>query len=148
MHKIFQCESYDTTQSCLSQNAFYGNKHNPTCEMCFLSLCQFLDENVHFLIFWGATVQSPPFPPAPQLVRLCVYIYVCIYIYIYDSQIVHHNPCFNLFILHNNSGGFCCTWTSNSYLQCSTHHRNSILVQFFGWLFHALQTLANQWLSK
>ena len=22
---------------------------------------------------------------------------------IYDSQIVHHNPCFNLFILHNNS---------------------------------------------
>ena len=22
-------------------------------------------------------------------------------IYIYDSQIVHHNPCFNLFILHN-----------------------------------------------
>ena len=20
-----------------------------------------------------------------------------------DSQIVHHNPCFNLFILHNNS---------------------------------------------
>ena len=23
--------------------------------------------------------------------------------YIYDSQIVHHNPCFNLFILHNNS---------------------------------------------
>ena len=26
-----------------------------------------------------------------------------IYIYIYDSQIVHHNPCFNLLILHNNS---------------------------------------------
>ena len=25
-----------------------------------------------------------------------------IYIYIYDSQIVHHNPCFNLFILHSN----------------------------------------------
>ena len=24
-------------------------------------------------------------------------------LYIYDSQIVHHNPCFNLFILHNNS---------------------------------------------
>ena len=24
------------------------------------------------------------------------------YIYIYDSQIVHHNPCFNLFILHSN----------------------------------------------
>ena len=22
---------------------------------------------------------------------------------IVDSQIVHHNPCFNLFILHNNS---------------------------------------------
>ena len=23
--------------------------------------------------------------------------------YIYDSQIVDHNPCFNLFMLHNNS---------------------------------------------
>ena len=22
--------------------------------------------------------------------------------YMYDSQIVHHNPCFNLFILHSN----------------------------------------------
>ena len=22
---------------------------------------------------------------------------------LYDSQIVHHNPCFKLFILHNNS---------------------------------------------
>ena len=38
-----------------------------------------------------------------------IYSYVCIYIsyhniilYIYDGQIVHHNPCFNLFILHNN----------------------------------------------
>ena len=30
------------------------------------------------------------------------YIYIYIYIYIYDSQIVYHNPCFNLFILHNN----------------------------------------------
>ena len=30
-------------------------------------------------------------------------IYYIYYIYIYDSQIVHHNPCFNLFILHNNS---------------------------------------------
>ena len=28
---------------------------------------------------------------------------IYIYIYIYDSQIVHHNPRFNLFILHNNS---------------------------------------------
>ena len=26
---------------------------------------------------------------------------VYIYIYVYDSQIVHNNPCFNLFILHN-----------------------------------------------
>ena len=24
-------------------------------------------------------------------------------LYMYDSQIVHHNPCFNLFKLHNNS---------------------------------------------
>ena len=30
-------------------------------------------------------------------------IYTYIYIYIYNNQIVHHNPCFNLFILHNNS---------------------------------------------
>ena len=30
-----------------------------------------------------------------------LYIYICIYVY--DSQIVHHNPCFNLFILHDNS---------------------------------------------
>ena len=28
-------------------------------------------------------------------------MYVCIYVYIYDNQIVHHNSCFNLFILHN-----------------------------------------------
>ena len=27
--------------------------------------------------------------------------YICIYVS--DSQIVHHNPCFNLFILHDNS---------------------------------------------
>ena len=32
-----------------------------------------------------------------------LYIYIYIYIYVYDSQIVHHNTCFNLFILHNNS---------------------------------------------
>ena len=30
-------------------------------------------------------------------------MYTYIYIYIYYSQIVHHNPCFNLFILRNNS---------------------------------------------
>ena len=30
---------------------------------------------------------------------VCIYVYICIY----DSQIVHHNLCFNLFILHNNS---------------------------------------------
>ena len=29
-------------------------------------------------------------------------MYIYIYIYIYDSQIVHHNHCFNLFILHSN----------------------------------------------
>ena len=28
--------------------------------------------------------------------------YICIYVS--DSQIVHHNPCFNLFILHDNQG--------------------------------------------
>ena len=32
-----------------------------------------------------------------------IYAYTYIYIYIYDSQIVHHNSCFNLLILHNNS---------------------------------------------
>ena len=38
---------------------------------------------------------------------MCIYIYVIdtymyIYTHIYNSQIVHHNPCFNLFILHKN----------------------------------------------
>ena len=28
--------------------------------------------------------------------------YIYIYIYVYDSQIVPHNPSFNLFILHSN----------------------------------------------
>ena len=33
-----------------------------------------------------------------------MYIYITyIYTYIYDGQIVHHDPCFNLFLLHNNS---------------------------------------------
>ena len=33
-----------------------------------------------------------------------IYICISLYLYIYmnDSQIVHHNPCFNSFILHNN----------------------------------------------
>ena len=47
-------------------------------------------------------------------IYICIYIYI-LYIYIYimyiymyvyiynDSQIVHHNPCFNLLILRNNS---------------------------------------------
>ena len=32
-----------------------------------------------------------------------IYICISLYLYIYmnDSQIVHHNPCFNSFILHN-----------------------------------------------
>ena len=30
-------------------------------------------------------------------------IYLSIYLSIYDSQILHHNPGFNLFVLHNNS---------------------------------------------
>ena len=45
------------------------------------------------------------------LSTLCYDVVLCVswvtydhlYIYTYDSQIVHHNPCFNLFILHNNS---------------------------------------------
>ena len=32
-----------------------------------------------------------------------IHIYIYIYIYISDSQIVHQNPCFNSFILHNHS---------------------------------------------
>ena len=36
-------------------------------------------------------------------INIFTYIYIYIYIYVYDSQIVHHNTCFNLFILHNNS---------------------------------------------
>ena len=35
-------------------------------------------------------------------ISICLYIHIYIYIYIHDSQIVHHNPCFNLFILHSN----------------------------------------------
>ena len=35
---------------------------------------------------------------------ICYYtIHIYIYIYKYDSQTVHHTPCFNLFVLHNNS---------------------------------------------
>ena len=30
------------------------------------------------------------------------YIYIYIHICIYDNQIVHHNPYFSLFILHNS----------------------------------------------
>ena len=39
-------------------------------------------------------------------IYICIYIYIHIfyrYRFIYDSQIVHHNPCFDLFILHDNS---------------------------------------------
>ena len=33
-----------------------------------------------------------------------MYIYnIYIYTYMYDSQIMHHDSCFNLFLLHNNS---------------------------------------------
>ena len=35
---------------------------------------------------------------------ICIYIYIYVYVYIYIyvySQIVHHNPSFNLFILDN-----------------------------------------------
>ena len=39
---------------------------------------------------------------------ICIYIFICIYIYIYiyisDSQIVHHNPCFNLYTSFDNQG--------------------------------------------
>ena len=33
-------------------------------------------------------------------------------------------------------------------VRISTNQRNSILVHFVDWLFHALKTLANQWLSN
>ena len=33
-------------------------------------------------------------------------------------------------------------------VRISTNQRNSILVHFVDWLFHALQTLANEWLSN
>ena len=36
-------------------------------------------------------------------IYLSIYLSVYLYTYIYDSQVVHHNPCFNVFILHNNS---------------------------------------------
>ena len=34
-------------------------------------------------------------------IYICIYIFI--YIYIYSQISVHHNLCFNLFILHNNS---------------------------------------------
>ena len=37
------------------------------------------------------------------LIRIYIYIYIYIYTYIY-SQIVLQNPCFSLFMLHNNQG--------------------------------------------
>ena len=36
-------------------------------------------------------------------ISVLINMYIYIYIYIYDSQIVHENFCFNLFILHNDS---------------------------------------------
>ena len=61
-------------------------------------------------------------------------IYVYVYIHLYDSQIVHHNPCFNLFILHNNS-------FDN---QGSEINKNDILLRFdkrsFTKTFFLLQT--------
>ena len=43
--------------------------------------------------------------------------------FIYDSQIVHHNPCFNLLILHNNH--------NNSFdSQGSEINKNDIFLRF------------------
>ena len=36
----------------------------------------------------------------------------------------------------------------SSTVRISANQRNRILVHFADWLFHALQTLANQWLSN
>ena len=36
-------------------------------------------------------------------IYIYIYMYISMYIYIYDSKIVHHNTCFDLFILRNNS---------------------------------------------
>ena len=44
----------------------------------------------------------------PNCLPIYIYIYIYIFIYIYIiyifSQIVHRNPYFNLFMLHNNQG--------------------------------------------
>ena len=38
------------------------------------------------------------------IIYIIYILYIYMYVYIYnDSQIVHHNPCFNLLILRNNS---------------------------------------------
>ena len=69
------------------------------------------------------------------------YIYIYIYIYIYDSKIVHHNPCFNLFILHNipfdNQGSeinkndiflrFCLNFDNYVLTYCHAHIHTQIL---------------------
>ena len=58
-----------------------------------------------------------------------------------------------------NRGDFCYTWMDklsswtshmnfSSAMRISTNQRINILVHFVDWLFHALQTLANQWLSN
>ena len=52
------------------------------------------------------------------------------------------------FLLHMANHLFFIVWISTHHRIFDTPHRNSILFQFFGWLFQALQTLANQWLSN
>ena len=49
-----------------------------------------------------------------------IYIYIC-------SQIVHHNPCFNLFLLHNNS-------FDN---QGNEINKTDIFLRFASWLLNA-----------
>ena len=51
---------------------------------------------------------------------ICIYIYIC-------SQIVHHNPCFNLFLLHNNS-------FDN---QGNEINKTDIFLRFASWLLNA-----------
>ena len=59
-------------------------------------------------------------------IYICIHVYMYIYIYI-CSQIVHHNPCFNLFLLHNNS-------FDN---QGNEINKTDIFLRFASWLLNA-----------
>ena len=51
--------------------------------------------------------------------------------FIYHNQIVHHKPCFNLFLLHNNSFDNQGSEINNSDIFCMFRHTVFLLKTFF-----------------